>query len=548
MKSIFKLVFIITVVSFFWSCQDDDKTFGDVVAPSNLQVDITVASDQSGNVTLLPSADNAINFHVYFVSGVDPVVVSSGQEATFRYTQVGEYSQEIQVIAFGTGGASSSLLTSIDLDVVLTISPETLFALAGNGSKSWVWDQNNGGHFGVGDPAQTFPDFFSAAPNELNACLYDDVLTFSFDESNNFTFNLDSGDGETFINWAEVKRFFPDATPGEFVDECRDLTDLLEFNTDFSLIEEGESRTLSVTNSTLSYWSGATSYQILELTENKLVVRGIQNTFDPSGTELAWYHTFVPAIPGAPGCAPGGTGEAGSGNNDVLVWSDEFEFDGAPCPDNWTYDIGNGCPDLCGWGNGESQYYTDRPANVIVEDGVLKLTARAEAFEGFDYTSARLLSKDIFAFQYGRVEVRAKLPTGGGTWPAIWMLGADIDTNPWPGAGEIDIMEHVGNNQDVVSSALHFPGNSGGDAIFEEINIPGASTEFHIYAVEWTASTIIFSVDGVEYHTFNNSDSVPFNKDFFMLLNVAMGGTFGGAIDPAFTESTMEIDYVRVYQ
>lgn len=544
MKSIFKSVFIITLVSFLWSCQDDDKVFGDVIAPSNLQVDITVASDQSGNVTLLPTADNAINFHVFFVSGNDPVVVNDGQEATFRYTQVGTYSQEILVVAYGAGGASSSLSVSVDLDVVLTIDPDTLFALAGSGSKSWVWDQSNGGHFGVGDPAETFPNFFSAAPNALNECLYDDVLTFSYDDSSNFSYNL-SSNGEVFINWAEVKRFFPDATPAEFADECRDLEGLLEFDTDFVLIEEDGVKTLTVNNSTLSYWSGATTYEILELTENKLVVRGIQSPFDPTGADLAWYHTFVP-VGGDPGiCSDGFTGDSASGSNDVLIWADEFDVDGAPCSDNWTYDLGNGTD---GWGNGEAQYYTDRPENVIVEDGLLKITARAEAFEGFDYTSTRLLSKGIFEFEYGRVEVRAKLPTGGGTWPAIWMLGADIDTNPWPGAGEIDIMEHVGNNQDVVSSALHFPGNSAGDAIVEETTVVGASSDFHVYAVNWTPTTIEFSVDGVVYHTFSNSDAVPFNKDFFLLLNVAMGGTFGGAIDPAFTESTFEIDYVRVYQ
>ena len=543
MTSIFKTFFIITFVSLFWSCQEDDKVFGDVLAPENLQVDVTVASDQSGNVIVSPTADNAINFHVFFVSGSDPVVVSNGQEATFRYTQVGIYSQDILVVAYGTGGASSSLLVSVDLDVVLTIDPETLFALAGTGSKSWVWDQTNGGHFGVGDPAENFPNFFSAAPNQLNECLYDDILTFSFDADNNFNYNLFTN-GETFINWTEVKRFFPEASPGEFVDECRNLDGQLAFDTTFALIEEPEQTTLTVLNSTLSYWSGATTYEVVELTENKLVVRGIQDPFDPPGNELAWYHTFVPAGAGAPTCG-GTTGDSGSGSNDVLIWSDEFEENGAPCSANWNYNIGNGDG---GWGNGESQYYTDRPENVIVEDGVLKITARAEAFEGFDYTSTRLLSQNKFEFQYGKVEIRAKLPAGGGTWPALWMLGADIDTNPWPGAGEIDIMEHVGNNIDVVSSALHFPGNSGGSAVVEETTVPGATTDFHVYSVEWTAGSIIFAVDGVAYHTFPNSDAVPFNKDFFLILNVAMGGTLGGAIDPAFTESTMEIDYVRVYQ
>ena len=346
-----------------------------------------------------------------------------------------------------------------------------------------------------------------------------------------------------------MKRFFPDANPGQFVDECRDISDQIDLNTNFSLIESDGTTTLTVPGSTLSYYAGITEYEIVELTENKLVVRGIQNPFDPPGDPLAWYHTFVPESGGGdPGCAGGSTGATGSGNNDVLVWADEFDTPGAPCEANWTFEIGDGCPELCGWGNGEAQYYTDRPENAIVEDGVLKITARAEAFEGSNYTSARMITKDKFEFQYGRVEMRAKLPTGAGTWPAFWMLGADIDTNPWPGAGEMDIMEHVGNSQDVIFNSLHFPGNSGGDAITVDTPLPGASDDFNIYALEWTEDQITFYVNDTVGLSFPNSESVPFQKDFFLLVNVAMGGTFGGAIDPAFTESTFEIDYIRVYQ
>ncbi|NND88980.1 MAG: glycoside hydrolase family 16 protein, partial [Flavobacteriaceae bacterium] len=169
-------------------------------------------------------------------------------------------------------------------------------------------------------------------------------------------------------------------------------------------------------------------------------------------------------------------------------------------------------------------------------------------FSGSDFTSARLKTKDKFEFQYGRVEMRAKLPTGGGTWPAFWMLGADIDSNPWPGAGEIDIMEHVGNEQDRIYSTLHFPGNSGGDSIGSSTIISDVSEEFHVYEANWTANSIEFSVDGNVFYVFDNDPALPFNKDFFLLINVAMGGNFGGTIDPAFEMSTLEVDYIRVYQ
>ena len=164
------------------------------------------------------------------------------------------------------------------------------------------------------------------------------------------------------------------------------------------------------------------------------------------------------------------------------------------------------------------------------------------------YTSARIKSEGLQEFTYGRVETRAKLPTGGGTWPAIWMLGADYLTNPWPAAGEMDIMEHVGNNQDVVLASTHDPNNFGGNSRTGTTTVDGASEEFHVYEMEWTETNIKFAVDGVVYHSVTNDGTLPFNKDFFFILNVAMGGSLGGDIDPAFDSSTMEVDYIRMYQ
>ena len=528
------------------SCQEDDFEFGSVEAPQNLALNIQIATDNTGDVTVTPSAENAITYHVLFQEGREPVVISQGETAAFRYP-AGQYDQIITVIAFGRGGSSSSISETISLDVDVQIDPVVLQNIAGNANqgKRWVWDSDNAGHFGVGDPAENFPNFFSAAPNQLNPCLYDDVLTFSHDGEGNFQFVLDTQDA-TFINWAEVKRFFPDAAPNQFEDECRLIDDQIETDTNFVISEDpatGNSN-LIVVGSTLSYWSGATEYQIVELTEEKLVVRGIQEPFDPPGAPLAWYHTFVPEQQAAP-CNGAATGNTGSGNNDVLVWAEEFNEAGPICNENWQFDLGTG---QNGWGNEELQHYTDRPENIIIENGVLRITAKAESFQGSNYTSARIKSQDRFEFTYGKIEARAKLPTGGGTWPALWLLGADFETNPWPAAGEIDYMEHVGNNQDEIFSSLHYPGNFGGNAITESINVPNVSDEFHIYAVEWTSQEIRFSVDGNVYHTFANSIALPFNKDFFLIVNVAMGGTFGGNVDPAFQESSMEVDYIRVYQ
>lgn len=228
-----------------------------------------------------------------------------------------------------------------------------------------------------------------------------------------------------------------------------------------------------------------------------------------------------------------------------LIFSDEFDVNGAPDPAKWGYDIGTGSG---GWGNNEQQYYTNRSDNVIVQNGVLKITLKKENYSGSSYTSTRMLTANKFSFKYGIVEARAKLPAGGGTWPAIWSLGANINTAGWPACGEIDIMEHKGNDLNRIFGTLHYPGRSGGSADGSSRIISNASTEFHIYKLEWTAASIKISVDGVVFHTVANSTSLPFNHNFFLIMNVAMGGTFGGAVDPNFNSASMEVDYIRVYQ
>ncbi len=245
---------------------------------------------------------------------------------------------------------------------------------------------------------------------------------------------------------------------------------------------------------------------------------------------------------------------------DQLVWSDEFDTDGAIDTDKWFHQTQ--LPNGTSWYNGEIQHYTDRIENAFVEDGVLHLTARKETYtnQGVtkDYTSARLNSK--FAFTYGRVDIRAKLPTGVGTWPALWMLGKNITepgaywetqgfgTVSWPQCGEIDIMEHWGDNQDYVSSAIHTPSSFGGTVNVGGRILPNASTEFHTYTMIWTEEEIRFSVDGVEHYTYQpdeqNADTWPFDAEQYILFNVAILPN----IDPNFTESAMEVDYIRIYQ
>ncbi|MDA9267500.1 family 16 glycosylhydrolase [Salibacteraceae bacterium] len=244
---------------------------------------------------------------------------------------------------------------------------------------------------------------------------------------------------------------------------------------------------------------------------------------------------------------------------DMLIWSDEFNSDGAIDSNKWFHQTQ--LPPSGSWFNNEVQHYTNRLENSFVEDGKLHVMAKKETFtnqgETKQYTSARLNSK--FAFTYGKVEVRAILPTGVGTWPAIWTLGKNIDEDggywdeeygaaQWPACGEIDIMEHWGNNQNYVSSALHTPSSFGATVNHGGLVDENVSTEFHTYSLVWTPEKMDFSLDGYVFYTYapedKNMDTWPYIAEQYILLNVAMQG----AIDSNFTESPMIIDYVRIYQ
>jgi hypothetical protein len=248
--------------------------------------------------------------------------------------------------------------------------------------------------------------------------------------------------------------------------------------------------------------------------------------------------------------ASGSGGQVKSGSTTVnvvvksgLVWSDEFDTPGAPDPTKWTFDTGGG-----GWGNNELEYYTSRSSNVYVSNGTLKIVAIKEPYQGSDYTSARLKTQGLYSFQYGRIDVLAKLPASTGTWPAIWLLGNNINTAGWPACGEVDIMEQNGNQKNTIFGTMHYPTekNPNGDGGTTTVSTP--SSAFHKYSTIWSATSIQLLVDDVVYYTLPNSGSVPFNQHFFVILNVAMGGNFGGAVDAGFTTDQMEIDYVRVYQ
>jgi len=557
----------------FFACQPDDKEFGEIIAPSNLVVSFEIVGvdndnpngDGTGFVNFSAVADNGITYTYYFGDGRSEVAPSGN--VTHRYSDVGLNTYTLQVVASGTGGVTTS--TVLDIDVFSAFDDpisksmltganydEELGEFTEDASKTWYWSADRSGHLGLGpayegvDGDWWYAKWFVATPFEKDnpddpnaensRCIYTDELTFSLTEGQ-LTFELNNN-GQTFFNGAYES--VVGGSAGE--DYCYNLdtsgSKLVALAPADSGVPLEETTNTSMTFSDdgfMGYYIGATTYEILSITDDLLVVRAIQG----NNPVLAWYHIFTTEKP---------VQEEASLDVEYTteVWSDEFDTNGAPDATKWNYDIGTGSN---GWGNNESQYYTDRSDNVIVEDGVLKIHAKAESFSGSNYTSSRLKTQDLFEFTYGRIDVRAKLPSGGGTWPAIWMLGANFDVVGWPTCGEIDIMEHVGNNIGVVSNALHTPSSFGNTINVNETEVgDDVVSEFHVYSVNWSANQISFLIDDEIVYTYapvdKTADNWPFTADQFIILNVAMGGTLGGTIDAGFTESTMEIDYVRVFQ
>mgnify|MGYP003640062851 FL=1 len=690
---------IVAFVMVLVACEVDDALGS--VALSNLTVNTEISNDGSGKVIFKTSASGAKSFKYEFGDG------TTGESLTGFiskiYTTVGENTFTVTITANGFDG--TTMTETVEVSINIPVMNSDLVNLLTEGtSKTWFLAAAQPGHLGLG-PARAgidgdwwYPKWYSAQAfekcgSDISDCFCDDELTFSVDSNGDVTYVLDNK-GQTFFNVGHK------AVVGGTSDEdfCYDYDTSGEKAVTISSVEgnvpEAETTGMQMEfadGGFMSYYVGSSTYEILSISENLLYVR----TYDTMNPDLAWYVRFTSAP------STGGGDESLQTIYTNLVWSDEFDVNGAPNPANWTYDLGAG-----GWGNGEAQEYTDSADNVIVEDGLLKITARGsgvaggavhyyddvtlvasgggvsvvEDFEGtapvftdfggastavisnpdasgentstnvgestknngaevwagsffdlaapldlttyssmeiktwspavgavvrlklenqansdefyevdattsvieewetltfdlssapaftfdrvvlfFDfgvsptgsaaYTSARIKSENLFEFTYGRVEIRAKLPSAGGTWPALWALGANFDEVGWPASGEIDIMEHVGNNNNTVSSALHLPGNSGGSAVVGTTPVATATSEFHNYTVEWTPDSIKFVVDDELIHnSFVNSASMPFNSDFFLIMNIAMGGTLGGAIDGEFTQDTMEVDYVRVYQ
>jgi len=554
-KNIYIIIF--SVMTAFFGCQENDYQFGSVITPSNITITAEIVGadinnpygDGSGSVNFTVTADNASSY-VYYFDGV--ASASPSGVLSKRFSKVGVNIYTVVAKANSTGGVSST--KTIDVEVFSSFSDvdaENFLSGVNIGdSKKWYWQANKNVHVGLGPVNEGAKNEFAyeawwsdiKAWDAEKGCMYDNEFVFTR-TANGLTFEQTVGPAFVPATYGGVL--------GVDGDQCYDETlatsmfgvKAVSFgpSTSKAALEgtygedtKGQPRPYRGTAFEISddgfmgWLVGASKYDIIKLTKDELIVRIIQ-----AGDGFAWYHKFTSTKPIQ--------GANYTYNN--LVWEDDFNNDGAPSAANWTYDLGAG-----GWGNGELQTYTKNTENVKVAGGSLIITAKADGAGG--YTSARLKSQGLRKFKYGRIEVKAKLPAAQGTWPAIWMLGSNYPTVNWPTCGEIDIMEQKGSDKNTTLGTCHwFNTSSSSKASYGQTTaVSDASSEFHLYTVEWTDTAIKIYLDDAPFYELANSADLPFNADFFLILNVAMGGSLGGNVEATFTEDTMEIDYVKVYQ
>lgn len=546
MKRIFKsfgVLFLFSIVMV--GCQEDEPDLEVIVAPSNLQVSIELVGadadnpngDGSGVVNLTATADNAITYQ--FVYNGNREAIPSGAK-TYSFSTTGVNTYTVAVVAVGTAGMTASTLIDVEVFASYEAPADLLQMLVANDTRTWKIKAEVGGHFGLGPVGGNIAaEWYSAGANEKSATgMYDDRYIFNADGT--FTHITNSVNdaaavdpsGTVFGRVTLIDELGAHSEPVNGADVENYPYD--DYSNTWALTAPDGVETLTLGGTAfIGYYTGGNhAYRIFSRTADEMVL-----TTADGNNEFNWWFILT-ADEGDTGATEE---EETDSVFDELVWSDEFDVDGAPNTANWGYDLGAG-----GWGNNELQTYTDNAENVIVEGGFLKITAKADGAGG--YTSTRLLSQNLQDFTYGRVEIRAKLPEAQGTWPALWMLGSNFETVEWPTCGEIDIMEQTGWDKTKTSAAIHFSGNSAGNAPTSEIENTTSTTEFNNYILEWTDTQIIVSVNEEVFFTQENNDTKPFNGDFFFIMNIAMGGTLGGTVDPAFTESTMEVDYIRMYQ
>ena len=505
------------------------------IIPSNLSLNVTIIGqdsdnpngDGSGKVRFSASATNAVSYSYRFGTGD---LQSSTSSVEYTYTDTGTKTYNVTVLAYSSTNHSVSVSKSITVYVKAISDITLLELLAGSSEKTWKINAAQDAHFSLGSSDHQYPNNWNASSfSKSESGFYDDEFVFNIDgtythTTNNTVFgkasflNSDFGEksGYNANSDGEIENYPLDNYQTTFSAKSENGTDKLEFGD----------------NGFLGFYVGEQDFTITCFDETNILFR----TVDTTGT--AWYFWLTSETISE-------TPSADQFTN--LVWSDEFNNDGSLDSSKWVHETGTG---EWGWGNDEKQFYTNRSENSKVEDGLLKITARKESWESSNYTSARIKTNKKFDFKYGRIDVRAKMPSKtNGVWPAIWMLGSNFSSDGWPECGEIDIQEYAHTNNFRVQSTVHHPDVSPGEGDthiasgYNDVN-----DKFYTYSLVWTKEALTFYVDNKPHKIVGNSCALPFNSEFFIILNFAMGGTMGGDIDPNFSSDSMEIDYVRVYQ
>jgi len=501
------------------------------IIPTNLTLTIDVVGsdnnqpngDGKGVVNLTAKATNGVSYSFRFGTGDSKT--SSGS-AQYTYSEQGTNTYDIKVLAY----SSTDNYISVDKKLTIYVKPpdseqELLELLAGDSSKTWKINAAQDAHFSNGEASKKYSTYWEAlAFSKSNSGFYDDEYIFNV----NGTF-MHKTNKDIFGKANYLTNDFGSTSQSANSDGEIEKYPLEDYQTTFVAKKDaGENKLEIYGKGFIGFYVGEHNYTIECYDADNIYLRSIDVE-----ENVAWYVWLTSNTVSE-------TPPIDQFTN--LVWSDEFNENGALDSSKWVHEVGDS------WFNNEVQSYTSRLDNSKVEDGKLKIIAKKESYNGNNYTSARIISNTKKDFTYGRIDIKAKIPGKKGTWPALWLLGSNFKSVVWPACGEIDILEASQSNNFRVQSTVHHPDNHGeGDS-----NITNDYTDitenFHVYSLVWTKQAMTFYVDNKPHHIVGNSCALPFNWDQFIILNVAMGGDMGGEIATDFVSDTMEIDYVRIYQ
>ena len=501
------------------------------IIPTNLTFNVQVVGsdsdnpngDGSGVVKFSANATNAVNYSFRFGTGDSKTSASGSVEYT--YTETGTKTYDVKVLAYSKTNDYISADKKITVNVKPQPDQDLVNLLSGDSEKTWKINAAFDGHFSNGDDDDKYPGWWEAyAFSKDNKGFYDDEYTFNSDGTYTHKTN-----GDVYGKASYLKSTFGSTGQSENSDKEIENYTLQNYSTTYHTKKENDENILEFSDKGfVGFFVGKHNYTIECSDETNILLRSA----DTQGT--AWYVWLTSEEVST---------VASKDRYTKLIWEDNFDGSGKVDSNKWQYEVRNQ------WYNNEKQATTDRLDNVKVENGVLKITAKKESYGGKEYTSGRIRTFTKLDFTYGRVDIRAKMPSKGGTWPALWMLGSNYQSIDWPACGEADILEHTGNNVNRVQATVHYPqrhAGNGDTAITNDYS--DVTTNFHVYSVVWTPQALTFYVDDKPYHVVGNSCALPFNWNFYIILNVAMGGDMGGEIASDFNFDTMEVDYVRVYQ